>query len=82
MFASKIVKKPHVGNAVLGNLGLNDRDDRLKPTLVPLSSHIFPKSVVCGPNYSFIITVEGTVYGCGNNRLVTFAFVYGDCFKI
>jgi len=56
------------GKGSSGNLGLNDRKERLKPTVVPLSSSIHPTSIVCGSNYSFIIAMDGSVYACGNNR--------------
>ncbi|XP_057299933.1 serine/threonine-protein kinase Nek8-like isoform X2 [Hydractinia symbiolongicarpus] len=56
------------GKGSSGNLGLNDKQQRLKPTLVPLPSKIRSTSIICGTNCSFLITSEGTVYTCGNNR--------------
>lgn len=54
------------GNA--GNLGLNDKDERLKPTPIHFPCDFYPKSVICGSNYSFIITTNGGIHACGNNR--------------
>ena len=56
------------GKGSSGNLGLNDREERLRPTQIPFPSGFYPKSIICGSNYSFVITVEGSVYACGNNR--------------
>ncbi|XP_065674643.1 serine/threonine-protein kinase Nek8 isoform X2 [Hydra vulgaris] len=56
------------GNGNSGNLGLNDLQERCNPTLVPLPSNFRPKSIFCGRNYSFIVSEEGSVLACGNNR--------------
>ena len=49
------------GKGSSGNLGFNDREDRLRPTQVAFSAEVKPKSLICGSNYSFVITQGGEV---------------------
>ena len=57
-----------------GRLGLGNQECMASPQPVPVSEDVRPCSVYCGVDCSVILTLDGTLLCCGNNRLVTAFF--------
>lgn len=55
-----------------GRLGLGNQDCMASPQPVAVSEDIRPCSVYCGVDCSVILTLDGTLLCCGNNRLNIF----------
>jgi len=46
---------------------LDDIEDRLEPTLLPLPSHLRIKKIAAGNEFTFLLSFEGAVYSFGFN---------------
>ena len=55
------------GNNDFGQLGLGDSDDEAQCEFRPLKFSHQIKQIVCGQEHTIILTVEGSLFGCGWN---------------
>lgn len=55
------------GGGEHGQLGHNDRVNRLQPTVIAALGNIFVSQVICGWSHTVALSNEGKVYTCGNS---------------
>ena len=66
------------GYNAYGQLGLNDNTNKKTFTQVTININNDVKQIACGSEYTFILKNDGSLWSCGNNRLLTYDYLYGN----